>query len=167
MKYIKTLFLISVFILMSETVLANDTDGRWGIGYNLVPKNPEPGDFVNLYINSYSSNLDASNISYYVNGKFMNGGTGEKELFFKMPDSYKPVKIKVFSEEFNGKSDSKEIIIRPASVDLVYEVVDPFRPLFYKGKSAAVSQSKLKFFAFPNFYSKSGKLIDKKTIIYT
>jgi len=134
----------------------------------MMPKIPEPGDYVTLSIQSYSLDLNTSNISYYINGKFYSSGTGEKTLFFQMPKgSYNPIKIDIIAEGFNGGAERKNITIQPASVDLIYEVQNPYRPLFYQGKSVAVSQAKIKFFAFPNFYTKDGKLIDKKTITYT
>ena len=141
--------------------------GEWRISYKIKPEYPAPGDFVELRIYSYSFDLDGSKISYFLNKKYYDSGMGKKKIIFQLPYSYSEFKINIVAEPFSGPYEKKEIIIRPANLDLIYEVQDSYKPLFYKGKSYAVSHSKVKFFAFPDFYTKDGRLIDKKTLIYS
>jgi hypothetical protein len=133
----------------------------------MTPKNPEPGDYVSLKIFSYSMDLNSSNITYILNGEYKKGGTGVKNFDFKIPNNNNNlINLNITARDFNGKMEKETITIKPVSVDLVYEVVNPYRPLFYKGKSVALSHSKVKFFAFPNFKNSRGRFYDKKTLIY-
>ncbi len=166
MKYLKIL-LLTFFLLASWTFAAQE-DGKWGISFNIYPSHPAPGDFVQISINSYSSDLDSSGISYYINDKLYRYGMGLKKILFKIPkNDYKAIKINVVTEPMTGVGEEAETYIKPASLDLVYEVQNPYRPLFYRGKSVPLSHSRVKFFAFPNFYTDDGKKIDPKTIVYT
>ena len=165
----KKIFLIfSVLILIASSIFAvNPEETEWGIQYKMNPRNPAPGDYVFLNIYSYSTNLDSSNISYIINGELKQGGTGQKNFNFKVPKNNRALKLQIIAKDFNGKINKKEIIIKPVSVDLIYEVVNPYRPAFYKGKSIATSHAEVKVFAFPNFINAQGKKLDPKSLIYT
>ncbi|HIP34220.1 MAG TPA: hypothetical protein EYG89_05830 [Bacteroidia bacterium] len=165
----KKIFLIfSVLILIASSIFAvNPEETEWGIQYKMNPRNPAPGDYVFLNIYSYSTNLDSSNISYIINGELKQGGTGQKNFNFKVPKNNRALKLQIIAKDFNGKINKKEIIIKPVSVDLIYEVVNPYRPAFYKGKSIATSHAEVKVFAFPNFINTQGKKLDPKSLIYT
>ena len=137
-----------------------------GIQYKIIPSNPAPGDYVFLEIYSNSFDLFRSNISYIVNGKLKNGGTGMVNFTYKLPEKNQLVKIKIIIKQLNGKLYKKEININLTSVDLIYEVDNPYRPPFYKGKSHIISYSKINFFAFPNFLNSKKRKLDPKTLIY-
>jgi hypothetical protein len=92
---------------------------------------------------------------------------GKKNLFFKVPDNVVDVmNIKIAVDEFSGKKIEKNIQLNIAGVDLQYEVMNAFRPPFYLGKSLAISNSSLKFYAFPTFRMSNGAILPPETLIY-
>jgi hypothetical protein len=156
-----------MLVFVGTVFAVKPAETEWGIQYKMTPRNPNPGDYILLEIYSYSIDLDSSNISYIVNDKLVNAGTGLKTFSYKIPKSSKPFKINIIAKDFYDKVVKKEIVIQPASVDLIYEVVDPYRPIFYKGKSTILSNSKVKFFAFPDFFTPNGGKLSPDTLIYT
>ncbi len=166
--YKKFFIVFGIAVLFATNIFAvKPAQTEWGIQYKMIPERPEPGDLVFLDIFSYSIDLDSSNILFILNGELKEAGTGKKEFNFQIPDNKKELKVKIIAKDFNGKIEQREIVIKPASVDLIYEVVNPYRPVFYKGKSTALSHSKVKFFAFPNFFSYGEKRLDSNSLIYT
>lgn len=166
--YKKVFLIFAILILFTTSIFASKpAETEWGIQYKMNPRNPSQGDYVSLKIYSYSTDLDGSNISYVLNGNLIASGLGKKNIVFQVPKSNKELKLEIVSLDFKGKVDKRNIVIKPVSVDLIYEVVNPYRPVFYKGKSVATSQSEVKFFAFPDFINSNGRALDPKSLIYS
>jgi len=160
--FILLILLFSIFFSAEAISLKN---AEWGISINTTPETPKPGDYIFTKVKSYSTDLQNSLIQYFVNEKKEFEGIGETYFGFKLPDSVQTTTFLVKVINQNGKIYQEKKVFRPMNVDLVYET-DGYKPIFYKGKAEAVSQVKIKFYAFPDFYDNKGNLINKKTLIY-
>lgn len=132
---------------------------------NVIPASPAPGEDVGVYLSSYSDNLDISKMTWFVDGKNVLSGVGEKSLMLKAPNFGQEtkivVKIKSQSEEYQVSTT-----IKPSYMVLLWEAVDSYVPPFYKGKAMPAPDSFVKVVALPEIII-NGIKIDPKNISYT
>lgn len=132
---------------------------------NVIPANPNPGEDVNVYISSYSDNLDIATMTWFVNGKSVLTGVGEKSLMLKAPSVGQETKIVV---KIKSQTEESQVstTIKPSYMVLLWEAVDSYVPPFYKGKALPTPDSFVKVVALPEITS-GGVKIDPKNISYT
>src|ERR1035437_6016511 len=70
---LSVIFLFS-FVLKTFAITSLD------ISANVVPPNPVPYDNVTITLSSYTVNLDSVSISWFVNGKSIKTGIGQKSF---------------------------------------------------------------------------------------
>ncbi|PID83176.1 hypothetical protein CSB11_02420 [Candidatus Campbellbacteria bacterium] len=168
---ILALFVLSTSVFSQSLNLKNFNDKNSGLiselSLDMFPKHPSSHQEVLFKLKSFYFNLNFSETVVYFNGKEYKKGVGLKEFKIKTGKPGERNLIQVVVRDPKGKIHTKKVEFTPENVGLVYEVVDPNVPFGYKGKSTVISNSKVNIFAFPDFVSKSGKRIDKKSLIYT
>ncbi|MFA6340887.1 MAG: hypothetical protein WCX27_01430 [Candidatus Paceibacterota bacterium] len=128
------------------------------------PQNPGANDLVDLEVSSYSVNLDAARISWYVDGTARTEGQGTKTFTVRAKDSGQTTIIKAVVETPDGTISEISKEITPAGVDLVVEPMS-YTPPFYPGKALFASQGTVRIIAIPNVII-SGKKASSKNLIF-
>lgn len=126
----------------------------------MTPEHPGPNEVVNIRIENYVHDLNTLDISWSLDGKFQKKGVADKNFQFTTKDLGSVSTIKISSASF-----SKDIVVRPTGLDLVWQT-KAYTPPFYKGKSLYTYQSMVDFIAMPSFVTSSGAMIDPKTLVY-
>ncbi len=165
----KYLFLIIIFLILPLILplgASSQTQIEEQLSITFSPQYPGPNEFVDIDINSYQTDLDKSEISFYVNGTFNSGGVGVKSFSFLTGEVGETSNILIRIDKPNGSRTEKRYSITPGEINLYYEP-QTYTPPFYKGRSEFSNQSDLKIFALANFVDNQGNAIPKNEIVYT
>ncbi len=146
MKRVFTLlFLIVIFSSAPYTGAQSITDD---ISVDIIPLNPAPGAIVTLRANSYSMDLSQASLSWTYNNVSIGKGTGKTTVSIVAPASGATGVISV-SASGSGSTASTSIVLRPGSVDVLWEAVDAYTPPFYKGKALLPVNGLIRYVAMP------------------
>ncbi|HEU0085540.1 MAG TPA: hypothetical protein VFQ59_01105 [Candidatus Paceibacterota bacterium] len=152
----KTLFLVFIlavfFIPFLVTGQVRDSD----INLSLSPLYPAPFQDVRAVLSSQTVDLNKTLISWSLDGQVTIRGVGKKDFQFKAGALGSVTNITASIETIEGVSLQKNISVKPAEIDMLWEAPDSYVPPFYKGKALASSQSKLKVVAMPSFMTEGG-----------
>jgi hypothetical protein len=151
-------FFNSAYAQLSQTTEAS-------LNIEMVPQNPGPNQLVSVSVVSYSTDINAANISWIVNGKTEKSGRGEKLFTFKVGDIDTTTTLVVRVNTNEGDYIEKVFQIKPAGVDLTWESKS-YVPPFYKGKAMFTYQSPITFIAIPHLTNSAGQEISAKNLIY-
>lgn len=154
------LFFITPQLAFSQTRVEEQ------ISIDFSPTYPGPNENVSVSIESFQTDLNKSEINYYINGESISGGLGQKTFNFTTGGLNQEIDILIEIIKPNGQTLEKNYTINPGEVDLYYEA-ETYTPPFYKGKSDFTTQSRLKMVAIPNFSDDSGNIIPSSQIVYT
>lgn len=144
LRFVKTtLFFISVFI--ATPVFAQSQ--TFSLTQN--PQNPNPGETIFFSVSAYEFNVDLANISWKVDGKVKDSGTGKKIFSLVAPAGGKTSVLEVSVTPQGGSLIKNTVNISSSNMDVIWEAVDSYTPPFYKGKSLPISQSLVKVVAVP------------------
>ncbi len=167
MKYsLKKILSVTIFVLLSIFFVSKyssaaieipiqDSD----ISVETIPENPEPYQDVTIKISSYATDLNKAKIDWQNNSKLILSGIGKTSYSFKAlgPNSALIFNIAITPEGSINKIN-KQVAIKPSEIDLLWEAVDGYTPLFYKGKSFVSAEGIVKVVGIPNTNTiKSGK----------
>ena len=113
--------------------------------------NETPGPLTTIFFTlvSYDIDLDRSAITWFVNGKAVKSGVGEKTLSTKTGANGAPLVVRA-EIVAGGKTIIKERTIIPADVDILWEAIDAYAPPFYKGKALPGSEATIRAVAIPH-----------------
>lgn len=132
---------------------------------NVIPSNPAPGEDVSIYLSSYSDNLDVATMTWFVDGKSVLSGVGEKSLILKAPNFGQETKV-VIKVKSQTEESQVSTVLKPSYMVLLWEATDSYVPPFYKGKALPSPDSFVKVVALPEITS-GGVKLDPKNISYT
>lgn len=119
------------------------------ISISIIPTEPKPGEIVSARVESFGMDLNSSNISWSYNGKNVGSGLGKTSISFTAPSSSSVGELSVSATSALGQAQSS-ILIRSASVDVIWEAIDSYVPPFYKGKALAPVGGKIRVAAIPS-----------------
>ena len=128
------------------------------------PENPGPNADVTASASYSQGNIDAVNVTWYLNNKQAATGIGKRYFTFKTGNVGEPTTIRVEVETDAYGVLSKEITLLPNTLEVIWEA-DTYTPPFYKGKALPSSQSTVRIVALPRFVSGS-TVIDPNNVIY-
>lgn len=128
------------------------------------PKNPSSNQNISLTLSSPVSLNDAE-ITWSLDNKIVLKGVGEKILRFKTGPVGSNNKIGVVIKTRDGNIVYKDIEIRPADVDMLWEAYT-YTPPFYKGKALNSINSVIKIVAIPHLINPDGAKISPQNLIY-
>lgn len=129
------------------------------ISAETIPENPEPYQNVTIKISSYATDLNKAKIEWTNNGKVVLSGLGETSYSFKTlgPNNALIFNIAITPEGSINKIN-KQVVVKPSEIDLLWEAIDGYTPLFYKGKAFSSAEGIIKVVGIPNTNTiKSGK----------
>ncbi len=165
--FISTFCLVFVLCLFafSNSAKAQGLGVSEIVSIQLVPEIPKAGDSVYVYLTSYTTNIDTSNITWRVNGKTIKTGVGEKVFNFTMGPDGQVTTLDIVVKTTDSGTIEKSFKLRPASVDLMWES-HGFVPPFYKGKALFAHQNKVTVIAFPHIPNSNGVELNPRNLVY-
>ncbi|MFA6095968.1 MAG: hypothetical protein WC767_03980, partial [Candidatus Paceibacterota bacterium] len=110
--------------------------------------------------------IDSSLVTWTVNGKEVKSGIGEKEITVVAGRLGSVIRVDAKVSKPGQAAVTETVIIRPATVDLIWES-DSYVPPFYKGKALASYNGSFRVTAIPEFVNESGVKIPAKELVYT
>lgn len=116
------------------------------------PQTPGPNQPVTVSIQSYTMNLNSSKITWYENKEAMKEGIGETKFDTQTKGAGEPVTVDVVIVTQDGARYTRQIILTPVEVDILWEA-NTYVPPFYKGKALPTYKSIVKVSAIPRFNS--------------
>ncbi len=156
-----SLNLVVFFFSPTETRAVSESS----IYINTAPKNPGANESVTITLNSYAVDLDRISISWFVDGKNINYGIGKKSFSLNAPNIGQETKVTA-KLSVSGSSIEKTIIIKPATLTLLWQAEDSYVPPFYKGKALPMANSKIRVVALPEIRLGSS-LLNSKNLFYS
>ncbi|MES2087931.1 MAG: hypothetical protein V4467_02970 [Patescibacteria group bacterium] len=169
MKYLNFIFLLAMMFVSVSTAhaqLQSLDNQSGGIIINSDPANPKPRQFVTVTIQSYTTDLDRSEVSWFVNGVLQKKAIGEKSFLFKTGGlgSFSNILVTIKTPE--GEFLQSVLNINPASLDLMWEA-QSYTPPFFEGKASYPFEGSVKIVAMPSISNENGVAINPKTLVYT
>ena len=119
------------------------------IDISIYPIEPKPGQEISAKVSSFGMDLSSATITWKYNNTTLSVGTGKTTVNFKAPSSSTTSVLYVSASGTEGFAETS-IIIRSASVDVIWEATDSYTPPFYKGKALPAVGAKLKIAAIPS-----------------
>lgn len=162
----KKYFLLILFIFLIPQTAHLQTNIEEQISINFSNEFPGPYDPISVYIESYQSDLNKANISWYVDGVLLDQGVGLKDFNFNAGGLGEESVLDIVITRPNGSVLEKTYYINPGEVDLYYEG-ETYVPPFYGGRPIFSPQSDIKLVALPNLVDVSGEKISNDQISYT
>lgn len=131
----------------------------------LSPENPGANEDVTATLQSFSLDLDRSQISWYINDEEKTSGPAIKFFKFRMGPSGTEVRLTVRVDAGDDLTAEKTLVMNPANVDLVYEA-QTYVPPLYRGKAPPTQGSIVRITAMPSFIDGNGNKIPQESLIY-
>jgi hypothetical protein len=130
-----------------------------------IPVNPRPNENAVAEIVTYSTDINAADISWFINGKLQKNGVGEKKFSFRVGSAGTAITVSVVIKTQEGNVITKSTTLNPAGVEIFWQA-KTHTPPFYKGKALFTSDSTATIVALPHFVGANGKEISAKNLIY-
>lgn len=162
MVLIATVFLLFLIpALLNAELLVSESD----IYVKIRPEFPRANQNVSINIESYVTNINRAEILWYKDNKLVKRGVGQNNFSFITSDLGTSSNITIQVKSTDIGLITKNIVIRPAEVNLVWEA-DSFTPPLYKGKALNSYQSDLRIIALPEFVASDGSTISADELVY-
>jgi hypothetical protein len=137
-----------------------------GIVLNITPQMPSPGELVTATASASAFDFSQSAVSWFVNGELIGQGRGLGSVTLRVGELGSAATVSVTAVSPSGSLFSKQLVLRPTAIDMVWET-ETYTPPLYKGKALPVSGALVRIIAFPNFVTSSGAVLDPTTLKYT
>ncbi|MFM2357538.1 MAG: hypothetical protein RJA61_275 [Candidatus Parcubacteria bacterium] len=157
-------FCLALFVLTTPFVFAQNFGAP--VYLEITPQTPGPNQQVTATLTSYSTDLNAADISWFLNGALQKKGTGIKTFSFQTNDIGKTTTVSVNAVTIDGKLIEQSLTIQSAEIEMFFEA-DSYTPPFYKGKALYTHQGLARIVALPRFVNSEGVRINPKNLIYT
>lgn len=159
------LALSTIFVVPQNTFATTETTLGGNLVATIEPKYPKAGEMVTIRLQGYGYDLDSSRITWLVNREVQLQGIAKKEHALRVGQIGSQTAVTIVVETLNRKQIIKNIVFRPADIDLIWEA-DTYVPIDYDGAKLPSLGSTVTVTAIPNL--KSGSLwIRPETIIFT
>lgn len=154
---LRTVVIVLGFLLSGVTAYAQiplntvpfvNYGSREELVVSISPKYPQPHQEISLTVENFLRNLASALITWKVDGTTVASGIGATETSFITGNRGSSHTITVSAETGEDLLE-KTIIVRPATVDLLWEA-DSYTPPFYKGKALLADQSDALIIAMPD-----------------
>jgi len=161
----KKLIIIILILIPGLTSATTEQTTGGNFSAKIEPANPEPNQEVAVTLNSYSIDLDRSQVSWFINNQAIKQGIGLKTHTAAVGDLGSNQVWRIVAKSQDGQTLQKIITFRPAEVDLLWQA-DTYVPSTYPGKALPTSESTVKMVAIPNILTTTGRRYDPKKLVY-
>lgn len=151
-------------LLSQQSKLQKSVVGSY-LDVKINPQLPEPGASVRITIESYLTDLYKANITWSVDGKVVERGTGRSTFIFKNGPSGKTTTVSVYIITNTGEVVTRNFYFTPVGVTIMWEA-DTYTPPFYKGKALMVPQAMVRIVAVPDTIN-TGSPLEAGKLVYT
>ncbi len=135
------------------------------INIKVSPPNPKPGQMVNVFVESFSTDLNGANIVWIVDGKNFAQGTGKKSIDIQAPVLGKSIQVMAVIQTVEKAEVKKVFFLKSGDVDLVWES-DGFVPPLYEGRGSYGYQNQIRVHAIPHLSDGKNGEIEPQTLLY-
>ena len=136
------------------------------VSINVTPDLPGPYDQVYASLSSLSYNLDIANITWTLDGKLVLQGIGKKLYNFKVGDVGVASTLIVRIEPLGAPAITKNVVLTPQGIDLLWQAKDSIVPPLYRGKALPAKESVITFVAIPGLKDSQGSLVSQNNLLY-
>lgn len=166
-KILICLLILTAFLTQSGFSHAQTTIEPDDLFFTINPEDPEPGQTVRVALNSYVFSVDELYIEWLENNKIKLAGTGAKNFQFSAGNigETKLITLTVREKQGGDVIFRKNIVSKPAGLDILWQAVDSYTPPFYKGKALPPNEGIVKIIALPDFQVGT-KTVEPKNVIY-
>ncbi len=169
-RKILTSFFLATLFLFDLVVGAHPSFaqvGNTGTELTMVisPAYPRPGEEVTVSIESYNFDLNRSEVHWFVNDRPVKTAVGYKKLVVRAGRNGETTIVRVAAIAENGNTYSKDTVIRPAEVNLLWQA-QSYTPPFYRGKALMPFQGTVMVTAVPTF-AQGRSTMAPESLIYT
>lgn len=136
------------------------------LSVSILPEFSTPQTPTTISIESYEYNLDASSITWYIDGKVVKKGIGEKTLTFTTGLVGQTQKVSAIIAPPGKTPFTRDFFFTPSNLTLLWQA-QSYVPPFYKGKSLFPRRGDALIVAAAYFVDRTGKTIPPESLIYT
>mgnify|MGYP001210055915 CR=1 FL=1 len=163
---IVSILVVSLFLTIFLPVHAQIPGLGNTIDVTAFPNFPGPNQEVSMRVQSFSIDLNRSEVAWFVNSSLIARGIGQTEASFITGELGSQSSIEVIVQTRSGALFTKQFTIRPTEVDLVWEG-ETYTPPLYSGKALPAADAEIVVAAFPTFITQNKNTVDPSTLIYT
>ncbi|HTH93566.1 MAG TPA: hypothetical protein VL576_03760 [Candidatus Paceibacterota bacterium] len=147
----KALAIISAIIVVFflGTLPSHAQLGTADLSITTIPINPVPLKNVQIRLQSYGFDLSQASISWTSNGVPISSGIGDTTITVVAPADGKIATITATASSTDFAATYATLLLRPASVDLLWEGADSYVPPFYKGRALPSVNGVIRVVAIP------------------
>lgn len=156
------IFSIKAYGQIQSAVINNAADST---EITTIPASPGANEKVSVKLESFSFDLNSSEIIWAIDGVIKDKGFGKKNFSFKTGSVGSVSLIKAVIKTKEGDTVEKTLVVRPAGVDILWEA-SSYTPPFYKGKALYGYQNLVTIIALPNIVNSNGTKISPDNLIY-
>jgi len=142
--------LILIIILVAGFSMPVQAQTTPDISLTVNPSDPKPLQRVTVTAESFGANLDLASISWRYNGTNIDSGIGRKSITVTAPNAGAIGTISMTATGQDFSSVTTTVLLRPASIDLLWEAADSYTPPFYKGKALPSIDGLIRVSAVPS-----------------
>lgn len=158
----RALIILSVLFLGFFAVTTHAQLQNGDILISISPSSPNPNTNTKVSLSTYSTDLNKTKISWYLDGNLASEGIGRKNFSFTTKAAGTSSTVEAIIETSSGDLIKKQVVITPSSVDILWEAKNSYVPPFYKGKKLGTNEGLFKINAIPNSSSIVGNFYDWK-----
>ncbi len=166
----RTLF--QIFVILGIVLVAAPAYAQFSIpgldsavSISLSPQYPKPGDQVQVSLQSSYYDLDASSITWTVNGRLFTQGDATKTITLTAGTQGAQTSIRADVDSPSGSASATALLIA-TSIDLLWEA-DSYVPPFYLGRALSSAGSRVHIVAIPHFTRPGAADVPASQISYT
>ncbi|MDB4991944.1 MAG: seg [Parcubacteria group bacterium] len=160
------LFTLVVFLGLGAMYIAHAQLGSTDpINLTIEPSYPRPYQIITVTPDSDLIDLSASTVTFSVNGRVVQTGTGSESASIAVGGPGTVTNIVVTATN-NGQKYTKSISIHPADVALIIEPTSTIHP-FYEGASLVGSEGRVRIIAIPDLRNSKGVQIPPQNLVYS
>lgn len=162
------LLFLAVAIMLTGTATAQVGAGPSTdtIALSQSPNYPGPNEDVTISVTSRLINIQNRQIVWEQDGEVIAAGAGVTEITVTTGEADQSSVIN-FRVIIDGTVVQRELVIRPADVNLIWEAERSYTPPFYQGKSLHPGWGPVKVTAMPQLYRSDGTKYSASELIYT
>ncbi len=135
-----------------------------GLKVDVYPKIPGAFESVSISVQSFATDLNRADISWYVNDQLVTKSIGARSFTFTTGDVGSQNNVEMFARTVEGNTIIQSFSFRPSNVDLIWEALT-YTPPFYKGRALYTHGAQVKVVAIPDLRVNNTPL-NPDTLIY-
>ena len=165
-RYAAFTFVFLSIVLLSATAAHAQLGFGETLTLSVMPRNPATGETVQVKAESLLLDLEAGELTWYVNGARNAPGAGVLETQVTVGALGSATNVRAVFLQGGIEVSSAEVTIRPTEIDLLWEA-DSYTPPFFAGRALPSAGTSLRMEALTRFRRADGTLIPPKDITFT